>query len=409
MTRRPNQRRSWGPYLLGGLLGISLGSMLVVYFVVDRANRLGAGVDGEGTALAGTAAETGDFEPASIDQSRENAIVRATERVNRSVVSVTVLQVEKEQVLQRYRTWFRDFLVPREQLREYHTLGSGVILSPDGYIVTNEHVVQSASQILVTLWDGREFPARIVGKTREYDLAVLKIDADDLPHAAMGDSEDLKIGEWAIAIGSPFGAELGDTRPTVTVGVISALHRDIRQDSKEEEAYYFDMIQTDAAINPGNSGGPLVNSRGQVIGINSFIFSIGQAGNIGIGFAIPSRTVDWIYEEVKEYGRLRQVFIGLRVVEVSRESPLGQGLDLKEDRALVVSRINVKSPAYQAGVRQGDVILEFNGVKQPTLSAARRSLYTAKVGDTLEMVVRRHDSIKRFEFTLTEYLKQVKA
>lgn len=226
---------------------------------------------------------------ASIDASRRNAIVTAAEVVGPSVVSVNVVatQVVRERSFfddPFMDPFFRGLFPPRERLRQVQGLGSGFIVSPDGYILTNQHVVSGATEILVTLLDGRQLPAELVQADEVTDLAVLKIEATGLPTARLGNSDSLLIGEWAIAIGNPFGYLLADRNPSVTVGVISAIGRDVRPEpGTGRPQVWSGMIQTDAAINPGNSGGPLMDAVGNVIGINTAVAAQAQ----GLGFAIP--------------------------------------------------------------------------------------------------------------------------
>jgi serine protease Do len=215
-------------------------------------------------------------------------------------------------------------------------LGSGVIVDSRGLVLTNEHVVRNAEQVTVTLTDGRQLPARVLGSSATYDLAVLKIEAQKLPVAAFGNSDKLVVGEWAIAIGNPFGYLLNDTQPTVTAGVISAMRRDIKSEATDTGVYK-NMIQTDAAINPGNSGGPLVNGDGEVIGINTFIFTRG-GGSLGIGFAIPINLARRIMDEIDKFGRVRAAWPGMQVQLVT--AYLARRLGFEDTGGLVVSRIS---------------------------------------------------------------------
>jgi len=293
----------------------------------------------------------------SIDDSRRNAIVTAAERVGPSVVSVNVTATRVVEVRDPFvDPFFRGFFPPRERLRRVEGLGSGFIVSHDGYIVTNEHVVHGAAEILVTLMDGRQLEAELVGADETTDLAVLKVDAVDLPAAPLGDSEDLLIGEWVIAIGNPFGYLLADRNPSVTVGVVSALGRDVRPESTGNDSpqIWSNMIQTDAAINPGNSGGPLVNARGEVVGVNAFIFSRGSGGSIGLGFAIPINRARRVLDDLVELGRIRRPWTGLHLdTPPAREGALPRGVR--------VIRVDPRSPASRAGIQPGDVIVETDG------------------------------------------------
>jgi serine protease Do len=281
---------------------------------------------------------------------------------------------------QRFDQFFRDFFGEREYVQEVSSLGSGAIISKDGLVVTNEHVVRDATEIKVTLTDGREFPGTVLASEPEYDLALVRIEGRELPTAKLGDSDTIIIGEWAIAIGNPFGFLLEDTHPSVTVGVVSALHRSMKTD-EGMVGVYKDMIQTDAAINPGNSGGPLVNSLGEVIGINTFIISK-SGGSMGIGFAIPVNRVKHIVDEVAQYGRIRQIWIGILVQEVT---PLiARSLGLEGTRGVIVSQVDEASPASKGGIKRGDVIISVNGEAVGNWESARKAIFGAEIGDRLK-------------------------
>ncbi len=233
--------------------------------------------------------------------------------------------------------------------------GAGVIVSPEGYILTNRHVIEGVSRIVVALWNDRRFEAKVVGTDDVTDLAVLKIEPGDvkLVAATLGDSDKVKVGDWAIAIGNPFGL-----RQTITVGIISAIGR--RPFETGATIAYTEFLQTDAAINPGNSGGPLCNIRGEVIGINTAIQSI-TGGNMGIGFAIPSNTAKFVLEQIIKRGKVVRGWLGVELQEVSDlDDP--SALGLKEPRGAVIVNVLPNSPAEKAGLKPQDVIVEFNGV-----------------------------------------------
>jgi len=233
----------------------------------------------------------------------------------------------------------------------------------------------------VNLPDGRRFQAKVLGDSPVYDLAVLKIEGEGLPIAPMGDSDSLVVGEWAIAIGNPFGFLLNDSQPTVTAGVVSATRRDIKAEATESGVYK-NMIQTDAAINPGNSGGALVNSDGQVIGINAFIFTQG-GGSIGLGFAIPINLAKRLLAEVRRFGRVRAAWPGMQVQPVTEL--LARRLGWNEVAGLVVTRVDANGPAARAGVRVGDRIRKVNGHVTNSVDDAQSSIYGAQVGDPLAL------------------------
>jgi serine protease Do len=227
--------------------------------------------------------------------SRENSITRAASMVEPAVVSVNVMKTEIVRVGNPFGFGFFDFFGTTPMQRQVQSIGSGVIYDPEGYIVTNAHVVSGASKIKVVLPDKREFDAGIIGIDQVHDIAKIKISGNKLPYAKLGNSSDLIIGEWSIALGNPYGFLMNDSKPSVSVGVISALNRSFAP--RADKHVYKNMIQTDAAVNPGNSGGPLANINGEVIGINTFIFSE-NGGNVGIGFAIPANTVKAILAQM---------------------------------------------------------------------------------------------------------------
>jgi S1-C subfamily serine protease len=389
------------PYVLGIVFGLTVALLIISIFMFHRA------VD-ERPILTGSR-RAGDA--VVIAQERSNAIVAATERVSPAVVSITSLRTE----LVRDNQWlihewmnryFRSSRIPklyREQ--KYSVFGSGVVVNPEGYVLTNEHVISGAESIVVTLEDGTEVIAAVVGSAAEFDLALLKIEAHDLPFAMVGDSDSLRIGEWVIAIGSPFGYLLNDTQPTVTVGVISALGRDVKSNPETTEAVFKNMIQTDAAINPGNSGGPLVSSGGEVIGINTFIFSASDGSNLGMGFAIPINVAKMVIDEITRYGHVRNVWTGLEVRELDER--MSQAHDFAVSKGLYVERIIEGSPADIAGVRVGDVIIEVNGVEIVDTDQANRTIFGLRVGETLNMRLLRNDKLVTVDITLAERPGQI--
>ncbi len=296
----------------------------------------------------------------SIETSRRNAIVVAAEEVGPAVVSINVLQT---QVVRSRNPFFfddfwNDFFYPRSYKREVQSLGSGFIISDEGHILTNEHVVRGAEVITVILEDGRELEATVLGLDRKTDLAILKVEAENLPTTLLGSSRNLLIGEWAIAIGNPFGYLLDDTQPTVTVGVISAVERDIKI-ARGEESIFADMIQTDASINPGNSGGPLVNSRGEVIGVNTFIFTK-SGGSLGMGFAIPIDRAKRVYREILQYHKVRIPWIGIHPQDLTPSLRKGLNIDENGWGGVIVADVENGSPAHGAGIVRGDVIMAIN-------------------------------------------------
>jgi serine protease Do len=263
-------------------------------------------------------------------------------------------------------------------------IGSGFLMDDDGYVVTTDHVVRGAEDVVVSLGDGSSARAEIVGTAPRFDLALLRVVGSDLEFspAALGRSDDLMVGEWAIAIGSPFGNQLDDPQPSVSVGVISAVDRDIRPPENLNGSWpYFGLLQTDAAINTGNSGGPLVNADGEVIGVNMAIVATaaGQT-NVGVNFSIPIQTVKWVVDELKTYGELRTPWVGWRLDEaVSPE--VRDRLQVEErDGVLTVGLVEAGSPAAQAGIAPGDMVLSINGQNPYSRARADRILFDTRVG-----------------------------
>lgn len=269
---------------------------------------------------------------------------------------------------------FHDFRMPKKWKEQ--SLGSGVIVSSDGYIITNNHVVEKADEIKVTLLDKRAFKGRIVGADPKTDIAVVRINASDLPILKWGDSEKLQVGEFVLAIGNPYGLS-----HTVTMGIISAVGR-----ANVGIADYEDFIQTDAAINPGNSGGPLVNIKGELIGINTAIFSR-TGGYQGIGFAVPSNMVRLVMDQLVQRGKIIRGWIGVTIQELTPE--LSQKFGLKRSNGALVSDVAKNGPAAKAGIIRGDVILEFNGKEVKDVSSLRNMVAQSKTGSEVSMRILR--------------------
>ncbi len=356
--------------------------------------------------LAGLAALAGLDRPslaAPVAESRRSAIVTAAERVSSAVVSVSVVQtrtVQRSPFYSFFPERFFDDFFPQYRYRErVSTIGSGFVASRDGLVVTNQHVVAGGEEIRVTLPDGRDLPARYVDGSVTHDLAFLKVEAPDLPVAPLGDSDEILVGEWAIAIGNPFGYLLEDTKPSVTAGVVSATHRDIKSEVSEE-GIYLGMIQTDAAINPGNSGGPLVNAAGEIIGVNTFIFSR-SGGSVGIGFAVPINRVRRLLEEIQRYGRVRDLWVGFYFQPVTPR--VAEHLGLTEPSGLVVSRVTAGSPAERAGLQVGDLLLRINGRAMEGVRDAYRVLYDSVIGDRVRIEVQREGRPLTLELVFEEY------
>jgi serine protease Do len=382
----------------GAMLGLGVGLALGLGLLLMRGG-LPAWPGGDPDHDAGgDAADSGLVQPADpVAASRENAIVTATRNAAPAVVSVYVRQ--QQQVRDPSVEFMERLgLIPhRDYFRDVRSMGSGLIVSADGMIVTNSHVVQGAVEIIVTLSDGRQYQAVLVDDVERFDLAVLRVEAKDLPVARFGDSDVLEPGQWAIAIGSPFGYLLADTQPTVTVGVISAVNRDIARSGSDRT--YLGMIQTDAAINPGNSGGPLVNTDGEVVGINTFIFSE-SGGSVGIGFAVPSNRVRTVLEEIQRYGHYRHISLGFTLVPLSPVTM--RRLGLNDPAGLLIYDVEEGRPAWRAGLRANDVLRELAGVPVASLSTIWRLVYDANVGDRLPFVAERAGGRWRGEIVIEE-------
>ena len=309
-----------------------------------------------------TLAQDIDKSNAAVSGSRQNAITRAVEHVSPAVVGINVTAVQQYYQQSPFADdpFFRHFFPRYRVMRQVESLGSGFIFDAEGHILTNYHVVENAVETIVTLTGGDQYEAELIGGDPKTDIAVLKIKGKSFPYAEFGDSDDVIIGEWAIAIGNPFGLFDVSAKPTVTVGVISAVDQDFGRQARNR--YYEDMIQTDAAINSGNSGGPLVNCNGFVIGINTFIFS-GSAGsgtNIGLGFAIPINRVKRHIDDLIKYGRVKRDFwTGIQYDELTRM--VASYLQLNTTDGVIITDVEPKSPAESAGLQVGDVIQEMNG------------------------------------------------
>lgn len=326
----------------------------------------------------------GDSAGAAVANSRRNAITRTVAECSAAVVGINVIEVRQY----RYRSpwgddpFFRQFFPDQLYTQQLQELGSGFIISPDGYAITNDHVAGNAKQITVTLTNGDKYEAELVGTDQVSDIALLKIAGKNLPYLKLGNSDDVIIGEWAIAFGNPFGLFDVNNKPTVTVGVISATNMNLRA---QEGRTYRGMIQTDAAINSGNSGGPLVNSMGEVIGVNSVIFTPNQ-GNIGLGFAIPINRVKAIVAELKRSGKVeREFYTGLEVQNV--DARVARYFGLPKAEGVIVSNVERRSPGERAGFKPGDIILQVNDEKVTDQSSLMAMLEDARVGDVLRLKV----------------------
>ncbi|MCL4536051.1 MAG: DegQ family serine endoprotease [Nitrospirae bacterium] len=355
------RRLLWIPAVL--LIGFLLGG--ITYYLLSK-----------------TTSSYMSFAPRVPKQMEETS--RAFSEIVRAV-SPAVVNISSTKVIKKQPTPFDeffDFLYPfpdgRGKRWKEQSLGSGVIVSPDGYIVTNNHVVEQADEIKVILIDKKSFKAKIVGSDPKTDIAIIKIDAKGLPVLPWGDSERLQVGEFVLAIGNPFGLS-----HTVTMGIISAVGR-----ADVGITDYENFIQTDAAINPGNSGGPLVNIKGELIGINTAIFSK-TGGYQGIGFTVPTNMVRIVMDQLIKQGKVTRGWLGITIQELTPE--IAQKFGLKQSEGALVSDVAKGSPAHRAGMARGDIILEFNGKKVRDVATLRNMVAQSKVGSQVEIKVLRRD------------------
>ena len=327
-------------------------------------------------AVAG-AQDPGAAAQDAIEASRRTAIVRAAEEVAPAVVSVNVIRRQTV----RPRSLWEQFFVPPGSERQVAGLGSGFIIHEDGLVLTNEHVVRGATEIVVTLADGRDFAAELVGTDEVNDLALLRLqpDGEALPVTPMGTSEDLMIGEWVVAIGNPFGYLLSNPEPTVTAGVVSGLNRNIIPSGDDNSGYYLGMIQTDASINPGNSGGPLVNAAGEVVGVNSSIFSR-SGGSEGLGFAIPIDRARNVVLDLIDDGEVRRPWTGLEL-EPADPNRFGRS------RQVRIASVAPGSPADSAGLEPGMRVRSANGTPIRTPLDWEAAMLEVRVGHTVSLRV----------------------
>ena len=313
----------------------------------------------------------------SVNATRRTGLVDAAARVAPAVVSINVVRRER----QTPQTPWDLFFVPRGSGRVVQGWGSGFLVSGDGTIITNQHVTEGADSIVVTTRDGRDFSARLLGEDPLTDIAVLRIQGTNLPTAPIGKSGDLMIGEWVVAIGNPYGYLLGNSEPSVSAGVVSAVGRNLLP-TGDQPGVYVHMIQTDAPINPGNSGGPLINVLGQVVGVNSSIFS-NTGGSIGIGFAIPIERALRVADELRRYGVVRRAWVGLDVAGSEALS------EWKATGGVRVTRVAAGGPAARAGIGVGDVLLHAGSTPLRTFLDWESTKLDIAPGDSVRVTARR--------------------
>jgi serine protease Do len=363
---------------LGALFGLLAGGEIIRH------------IYGVTAPLTAPADATGPEAADVLSASRENAIVRATRSVAPCVVGIVVTQI---QVVRSsyYTDDFFDFFFGPELLpryRQVESIGSGIVITKEGMILTNYHVIQNAAKLYVNFPDGRRLEGKIVGADDRADIAVVAVKDAAFKSVRFGNSEKVMIGEWAIAIGNPFLNFINDAHPTVTVGVVSALDRNF---APAEGVYYQDMVQTDAAINPGNSGGPLVNADGEVIGVNTFIYtgSSSNKGSIGIGFAIPISRARRVADELIAFGHRRDIWTGISVQDIDRSIALALGYNQAEGVAVVT--VERGSPGETAGVKAGDIIYRLGSRRVQSHADIDGFFLDYFVGDTVGMDIIRKE------------------
>jgi serine protease Do len=338
-----------------------------------------------------------DFTRVVEDQGNAVVNISTTQAVRRSAALPQVPGMEDEEVLEFFRRFIPRQPGPgqgapeRPPRSESRSLGSGFVISQDGYVLTNAHVVEGADEITVKFTDKREFKAKVIGADRRTDIALIKIDATGLPAVRFGDPSKLKVGEWVVAIGSPFGFE-----NTVTAGIVSAKGRSLPQEN------FVPFIQTDVAINPGNSGGPLFNMRGEVIGINSQIYSR-TGGFMGLSFAIPADVALDVQKQLKEKGRVARGRIGVQIQEVTRDLATSFGLD--RARGALVNSVEKGSPADKAGVEATDIIMGFDGKQVDSSTDLPRIVGSTRPGSTVPVEVWRKGATKKLTVTVGELVE----
>ena len=380
-------------FIITLICGVLAGSMLLPnYFTPEK---------GENLKIASFDKEQDNQD---ISDGRQNAITKAIAKVSPSIVGINV--EEEREVRNPFfdDPFFRQFFGeqgPQKQI--VRGLGSGFIISEDGYILTNDHVAGNATKISVTLTSGETVEAKLIGSDPISDVALLKIDKDDLPFVKFGNSDNIIIGEWVIALGNPFGLFEINDKPTVTVGVVSAANMKVNADGRR---VYKDMIQTDASINAGNSGGPLIDATGNVIGMNTIIFTGNQfnSGSIGVGFAISINRVMEIVEELKEKGKIDRSFnVGFRIQAI--DDQLAKYYNLESKEGVIVTQILRGGIADKAGLKAEDIILFVNDEKITNEQDLVFTINDMRVGDVLKLKVLRDGSEEIIEMKLVSNIE----
>ncbi|MCX6150033.1 MAG: trypsin-like peptidase domain-containing protein [Ignavibacteriales bacterium] len=331
-----------------------------------------------------------------ITGSRNNLITETVKKVSPAVVGINVTETRTYRDPWANDPFWRQFFGDQTYNQQIKMLGSGTIISPDGYILTNDHVAGNADKIVVTLTNGNHFNAKVVGNDPVSDICLLKIDGENLPSIKMGNSEDVMTGEWVIALGNPFGLFEINDQPTVTVGVISAKGMNL---DPVDNRYYLGMLQTDASINSGNSGGPLVNSVGELIGMNTLIYTGGGAGSIGLGFAIPIDKIKKIIEDIKKHGTIdRNFWIGMSAQTI--DEGIAKYYKLASTRGVIVTNVEKNSPAFKAGIEVGDIISEIDNYKVNNYQSLIGVFQEFRTGESINLKIMRDNNPLTKKMTL---------
>ena len=354
---------------------LMVAAMLALSAVSFSGCSAGTAADNSASVSESTQSAQAPRNDVKLSDARNTPAVRAAKLVGPAVVGITNKAV--------VRDWFNNPV-------ETQGVGSGVIFKEDGYIVTNNHVVSGAKEIIVSLPDGRSLKGKLIGADELTDLAVVKVDAKDLPTAKFGDSDQIVVGEPAIAIGNPMGLEF---QGSVTSGVVSAVNRTLDISDKLVK-----LIQTDAAINPGNSGGALVNADGEVIGINSA--KLAASGVEGMGFAIPTNTVQNIIDEIMSKGYVARPYLGVSVFDPQTAGRYGYQLNI--DKGVYIFQLTLNGPCGKAGLQRGDIILKVNDEEVNSVTDLRAKVASYKVGDTVKITFDRNGASRNVDVVLEE-------
>lgn len=330
--------------------------------------------------------DTRDSNNQQLWNQRQNIITQTVANVSPAVVGINVKEIRQYRSPWSNDPFWRQFFGSGTYNQTVQGVGSGAIISPDGYILTNDHVAGTADEIVVTLTNGTQYKAEKVGSDLTTDICLLKIEGNNLPYIKFGNSSKIIIGEWSIAVGNPFGLFSMTDNPTVTVGVISALGMNL---NPLNGRYYMNMIQTDASINQGNSGGPLVNSLGEMIGMNTIIYTAqGSAGNVGVGFAIPANKIKKIIDELKKNGTFdRNYWTGLRIQDI--DQGIAEYFSLSRARGVLVREVENNSPGEEAGINEYDIITMVDDFRVDNSEVLQGVLKDYKAGENVKFTILR--------------------